>query len=64
MGNEPSLSTLVSKCGLKDMQVTYFEADEWLVYFSRGTRWCGKLLTQMFQRRIKLFVAYGSDTKK
>jgi ubiquinone/menaquinone biosynthesis C-methylase UbiE len=53
MCNERSLRTLITKCNLQGLKLGYLEADEWLVYFPRGTRWMGKILTRIFQRRVK-----------
>jgi SAM-dependent methyltransferase len=36
-----------------EFRTATLEADEWLVYFPKGTRWGGKILTRLFQRNPK-----------
>lgn len=53
MCSQDVLQRLASQFGMSHVKVTLLEADEWLVYFPKGTRWAGYLLTNFFQRRVK-----------
>jgi len=53
MCSKDDLQRLTSKVGMTGLDVTLLEADEWLVYFPRGTRWAGTVLTNLFQRRVE-----------
>lgn len=53
MCSEDVLKRLTKEVGISKLDVTFLEADEWLVYFPKGTRWAGDILTRVFQRRVK-----------
>ncbi|MDZ4847962.1 MAG: class I SAM-dependent methyltransferase [Pirellulaceae bacterium] len=53
MTSQAYLETVAPRYGLEEINVAYLEADEWLVYFPKGTRWFGNLLTKTLQRRVK-----------
>jgi len=55
MCSKDALQKLTNNVGMSRLDVTLLEADEWLVYFPKGTRWAGTLLTQMFQRRVSRY---------
>jgi len=53
MCSEDALRNLTDEMGMSQLDITLLEADEWLVYFPKGTRWAGHLLTNVFQRRVQ-----------
>lgn len=47
-----SLKSLTDKLDLSRLEITLLEADEWLLYFPAGTKWAGKLMSNILQRKI------------
>lgn len=55
MTSKPYLEKHASQYGLSRVDVTFLEADEWMFYFPKGTRWFGEILTRTFQRRVERY---------
>jgi SAM-dependent methyltransferase len=55
MTSKPYLDGVGPRFGLNRIDVAFLEADEWLVYFPKGTRWVGNVLTNAFQRNVERY---------
>jgi len=55
MTSKPYLEMHAPRYGLSRVEITFLEADEWMFYFPKGTRWLGQLLTRTLQRRVERY---------
>lgn len=55
MTSKPYLELHAPRCGLGRVEIAFLEADEWMFYFPKGTRWFGELLTRTLQRRVERY---------